>query len=250
MDLLAAVMICSVLTEGWHGRRPWWRDLRQLRRRPTRDWASCQPPSRRPGMTDGDGDKKVSGMTGMGTNQAAGRRPPWWAALAAVVLVVAMPVATWWLVGDQTEPSMKRRLHAAAKDPAIQAGLDPDYMYRPFDIAPATERTAGVVAVVLVVAAVVVLVVAWRTGRLHVGWWGVLGLLSLVGAGCGWGWRIMTAAVDGGNIGGAAVLDLGGPIGLVLVWVALRRAWRLITPQQPPTTGGSATTSNGRSPTP
>jgi hypothetical protein len=187
-------------------------------------------------------------MTGIGTDQAAGRHPPWWAAVAAVALVVAMPVATWWLVGDQTEPYMKRRMNAAVKDPAIQGGLDPDYMYRPFDLAPATERTAGVVAVVLVVAAVVVLILAWRTGRLHTGWWGVLGLLSLVGAGCGWGWRVMTAAVDGGNIGGAAVLDLGGPIGLVLVWVALRRAWRLITPQ-PSTTGGSSTTTKGRSPT-
>jgi hypothetical protein len=201
-------------------------------------------------MTGGNGDRKVSvsGMTGIGSDQAAGRRPPWWAALAAVALVVAMPVATWWLVGDLTEPDFKRRLQADG-DPAIRAGYDPDYMFRPFDLAPATERAAGVVAVVLVVAAVVVLLLAWRTGRLHVGWWGVLGLLSLVGAGSGWGWRVMTAAVSGGNIGGAAVLYLGGPIGLVLVWVALRRAWRLITPQQPPTTGGSSSTSKGRSPT-
>jgi hypothetical protein len=47
-------------------------------------------------------------------------------------------------------------------------------------------------------------------------------MLSLAGAGCGWGWRVMTAAVSGGNIGGAMVLYLGVPIGLVLVWVALR----------------------------
>jgi hypothetical protein len=88
-----------------------------------------------------------------------------------------------------------------------------------------------------------------RPGQLDLGWWGVLGLLSLVAAGCGWGWRVMTAAVSGGNIGGAGVLYLGSPIGLAVVWVALRRAWRLITPQQPPTTGGSSSTSNGRSPT-
>jgi hypothetical protein len=50
------------------------------------------------------------------------------------------------------------------------------------------KRAVGVVAVALVVVAMVVLVVAWLTGRLHVGWWGVLGLLSLAGwggAGCG-----------------------------------------------------------------
>jgi hypothetical protein len=219
----------------------------QLRRRPAYDWAFCQTPSPTPRHHGGGGDKKVSGITGMG--RAGGRQPPpWWAALAAVALVVAMPVATWWLVGDQTEPSMKRQLHATAKNPAIQAGLDPDYLVRPFDIAPATERAAGVVAVVLVEAAVVVLLLASLTGRLRGGWWAVFGVLSLVGAGCGWGWRIMTAGVGGANIGGAILLYLGGPIGLVLVGVALWAAWRLITAQQPTTTGGSSTTSNGRSP--
>jgi hypothetical protein len=48
-------------------------------------------------------------------------------------------------------------------------------MFRPLDIAPATERTVGGVAVALVVAALVVLVGAWLTGRLHVGWWGCWG---------------------------------------------------------------------------
>jgi hypothetical protein len=91
--------------------------------------------------------------------------------MAAVALVVAVPVATWWLVGDQTDPDFKRRLQADG-DPAIRAGLDPDYMFRPLDIAPATERTVGGVAVALVVAALVVLVGAWLTGRLHVGGWG------------------------------------------------------------------------------
>jgi len=198
-------------------------------------------------MTGGDGDKKVSGMTGVRTNKAAGRRPPGWAAVTAVALVVAMPVATWWLVGDQTSPFMKQRMNAAVKDPAIQAGLDPDYMYRPFDIAPATERAAGVVAVMLVVAAVVVLILASLTGRLHVGWWGVLGALSLAGTVCGSGWRVMTAAVDGANIGGGMVIMFGGPLVLGLVAAALWGAWRLITPQ-PPTTDGSSTTIDGRSP--
>jgi hypothetical protein len=79
--------------------------------------------------------------------------------VAAVALVVGVPVATWWLVGDQADPDFKRRLQADG-DPAIRAGLDPDCMFRPFDIAPATERTVGVVAVLLMVAAVVVLVLA------------------------------------------------------------------------------------------
>jgi hypothetical protein len=164
-----------------------------------------------------------------------------------VALVVAMPVATWWLVGDLTDPDFKRRLQADG-DPAIRAGLDPDYMFRPFDLAPATERAAGIVAVVLVEAAVVVLFLASLIGRLHGGWWAVFGPLSLVGAGCGWGWRVMTAAVSGGNIGGAIMLYLGGPIGVGLVGMALWAAWRLITPQQPSPSGGSSTTTEGRSP--
>jgi len=44
------------------------------------------------------------------------------------------------------------------------------------------------------------------------------------------------------------VLYLGGPIGLGLIGVALWAAWRLIAPQQPPITGGSSTTTDGRSP--
>jgi hypothetical protein len=168
--------------------------------------------------------------------------------MAAVALVVAVPVATWWLVGDQTDPDFKRRLQADG-DPAIRAGLDPDYMFRPLDIAPATERTVGGVAVALVVAALVVLVGAWLTGRLHVGWWGVLGVLSLVGAGCGWGWRVMTAAVSGANIGGGLVLMFGVPIGLGLVGVARWGARGLIAPRRSPTTeGGLSSRTEGRSP--
>jgi uncharacterized membrane protein len=130
-----------------------------------------------------------------------------------VALVVAMPVATWWLVGDQTTPRVKR-LRQASPYP-------PDYaLFPPFEIAPATERAVGEVAVVLVVVAVVVLVVAWLTGRLHVGWWGVLGLLSLVGAGFGWMWRVLTAVVDEPDF--SAIVVLLVPIGLGLVWVALR----------------------------
>lgn len=191
-------------------------------------------------MTGGNGDKQVSGMTRIGAGRAAGRRPPWQAAVAAVALVVAVPVATWWLVGDVTTPRVKR-LRQASPYP-------PDYaLFPPFDIAPATERAVGVVAVALGVAAVVVLVGAWLAGRLHVGWWGVLGLLGLVGAGCGWMWRVLTAVVDEPDF--SAIVVLLVPIGLGLVWVALRGARWLLAPGQPPTTGGSSATTQGRSPT-
>jgi hypothetical protein len=181
-------------------------------------------------------------MTRIGADRAAGRRPPWWAAVAAVALLVAVPVATWWLVGDQTTPRVKQLRQG---DP-----YPPDYAVfpPPFQIAPATERAVGVVAVALVVVAVVVLVVAWLTGRLHVGWWGVLGLLGLVGAGWGWMWRVMTAVVDEPDFSGIVVVMMV-PIGLGLVLVALLRASRIIVPQQLPTAGGSSATTQGRSPT-
>jgi hypothetical protein len=50
-------------------------------------------------VTGGDGDKQMSGLTRIGADRAA---------VAAVVVVVAVPVATWWLVGDQTTPRVKR----------------------------------------------------------------------------------------------------------------------------------------------
>lgn len=165
--------------------------------------------------------------------------------MAAVLLVVAVPVATWWLVGDSSDRAFLRRLQAD--------GLRPYYTVRPFDIAPATERAVGEVAVVLVVAALVVLVGAWLTGHLHVGWWGVLGVLSLVGAGCGFMWRGLTSAnhpdceLCGPGLVMLIVVFLG-PIGVGLVWVAVQGARWLIAPGQPPTTGGPSATSQDRPP--
>ncbi len=151
----------------------------------------------------------------------------------------AVPVRSWEASSAKTTPRVKR-LRQASPYP-------PDYaLFRPFEIAPATERAAGVVAVALVVVAVVVLVGAWLTGRLHVGWWGVLGLLSLVGTGWGWMWRVLTAVVDEPDFSGIVVLMV--PIGLGLVWVALRGARWLLASGQPPTTGGSSATTQGRPP--
>lgn len=65
-----------------------------------------------------------------GSDQPGGRQtPPWWAAVAAAALVLAMPVVTWWLVGDQTEPDFKRRLQADG-NPAIRAALPKQKSYK------------------------------------------------------------------------------------------------------------------------
>jgi hypothetical protein len=96
----------------------------------------------------------------------------------------------------------------------VKAALDVDW-----DDPAARQRALEVV--LAAVDAVAVLVGAWLTGRLHLGWWGCLGCSAWWARGCGYGWRIMTAAVSGANIGGGLVLIFGGPIGLGLVGVAL-----------------------------
>jgi hypothetical protein len=101
-----------------------------------------------------------------------------------VALIVAVPVATWWAVGD------------------LSTDLpDPDYQIRPFDIGHTTEQVAGVSAAVLAAAAVVALIHAGRAGRFDRRWWPVLVELMLAGALCGAGWRVLTAGVIGANIG-------------------------------------------------
>jgi hypothetical protein len=167
-------------------------------------------------------------MAQVRTAAAGGRRAARWPAVAALVLIAAMPVVTWWLVGDQTSPEMRERMQAATPDPGIASGLDPDYDVRPPRLAATTERTIGVVAVVLVVSSVGALVVATRTGRLDRRWWPVLAALSLVGAGCALWYRTATAAVDGGNIGAGILLLFGGPLALVLLGWALWRGLSLI----------------------
>jgi len=150
-------------------------------------------------------------MTRVRTEQAAGGRPARWPAVAGVMLVAAMPVATWWLVGDQSTET-----------------ADPDYRIRPVDIGDTAEHVVGVGAVVLVAASVLALVLAGRCGRLDRRWWPVLVELLLAGGLCGAGWRALTAGVIGADIGAGFVVLVGAPmvvalVGLaVLEWLSLR----------------------------
>jgi len=126
-----------------------------------------------------------------------------------------MPVAVWWAVGDVSAPE-------------ATAIPDPDYQIHPFDIAPTTERVVGVGAVVLVAVSVGALVIALWSGRMHRLWWPVLLQLSLAGAVCGAGWRVLTAAVIGANIGAGLVILFGGPLVLLMLVTALGRTVELI----------------------
>jgi hypothetical protein len=134
----------------------------------------------------------------------AGERPARWPAVAMVALIVAVPVATWWAVGD------------------LSTDLpDPDYQIRPVAIGDTTEQVAGVSAAVLAVAAVVALIHAGRAGRFDRRWWPVLVELTVAGTLCGAGWRVLTAGVIGANIGAGLVLWVGAPIVAALVGLAV-----------------------------
>jgi hypothetical protein len=128
------------------------------------------------------------------------------------MLVLAMPIAAWWVIGDQSEPID-----------------DPDYAFRPLDISSGTERAFGAVALVLVAGSVIVILISARRGRFDASWWRVLAPLIAAGAICGYGWRIMTAGVGGANIGAGFVLFFGAPIVLALTgwaavnWIRLQR---------------------------
>jgi hypothetical protein len=138
----------------------------------------------------------------------------WAAAAAALGLVLAVPVATWWLVGDlSTVP--------------VSAGRD--YAFQPWPIGPVVARAAG--AGSLVVGAVAVVVLGWAAVRrvVDIRWWAVLIPLAVAGFIAGAGWRVMTAGVIGANIGAAFVVLLEGPLVLVLVVWALAFAAYLLS---------------------
>lgn len=133
-------------------------------------------------------------------------RSRWVVASAGVVAVLAMPIATWWIVGDQ---STTENL--------------PDYIVEPPAVSADTALAFGLVATVLLVASVATLLGASHARRLDRSWWGVL--LPLLGAGfvVGYSVRVVTAGVIGANIGGGMAIMFGGPLVVGLIgWAAFR----------------------------
>jgi len=149
-------------------------------------------------------------MTGSAQSRHPAKRfgglAQWGVVVAAAALVVAFPVATWWLVGDQS---------------TVHVGADADYAFEPFDVSVGVERAAGIGSTALVVVALLVLVWATRRHRLDVRWWMVLIPLLAAGLIVGFGWRVMTAGVIGANIGAGFAVLLGGPaVAVLLIWAA------------------------------
>ncbi|MFF4949969.1 hypothetical protein ACWC2K_01420 [Streptomyces chattanoogensis] len=134
------------------------------------------------------------------------------AALAATALTVAVPVATWGLVGRLDHRGLPSdRLDHMVRPPELPAGLD---------------TALGAAALLAAGAATVLLARATRRGTLAPHWWQVLTPLVVAGLLAGFGWRVLTAGVIGANIGAGLVALAGAPVlaGLLL-WAAGRGLW-------------------------
>jgi hypothetical protein len=127
---------------------------------------------------------------------------------AAIVLGLAVPVVTWWLIGD---------LSTTRPETA-------DYVIRPLvRISPAAARVGRIVSFVLAIAASAWLSWASVRGGFDLRWWSVIGPLLALGMLLGLGWRVFTAGVIGANIGAGLYTFFVGPIILALAgWVIFR----------------------------
>ena len=139
---------------------------------------------------------------------------------AAALLVLSTPVATWWLVGDQS---------------TVPASAEPDYAIRPWNISPAAAHTAGLASLLLATAMTVLLARATALSRLDRRWWAVLTPLLVAGILAGAGWRVMTAGGIGANIGAGLYVMFFGPIFAGLVtWSVAATAYLIAHPARRP----------------
>jgi hypothetical protein len=131
---------------------------------------------------------------------------------AAVGLALATPIATWWLVGDQSEPATP--------------GTELTYAVQPVPLDPGLERAIGIGSVALVAITAGWLIVLSARRRLDRRWWSVLDPVLVAGVIAGMGWRIVTAGVIGDGLHGLMVV-IGGPVVAALLLYAGFRAWRV-----------------------
>jgi hypothetical protein len=120
---------------------------------------------------------------------------------------MAAPVATYWLVGDQSSRGLSpQNADYAASPPGWSAGA---------------VKVAGIGALCVAVVALGWLGFAVRKGLLRREWLGVVGLLAGSASVLAVGYRIATAAVIGANIGVGFFMMLGLPLCVGLcVWAA------------------------------
>ncbi|GGN50851.1 hypothetical protein FHR83_008991 [Actinoplanes campanulatus] len=124
-------------------------------------------------------------------------RPLGWPfAVMLVPLFPAAVVASWWLVGDQTNDE--------ARELAAQ-GVKLDYSMEPITLGAAGDRVLGIAGCAAVVALVAILVAGSATRRMHRAWWGVAASVVLLGGYLGLVERTFTAGGIGANIGAGLV---------------------------------------------
>ena len=133
-----------------------------------------------------------------------------WLVLAgAVALVLAVPVAAWWRIGDRYSTLYPSPISSS--------------VIRPFPVSPAAERAAGRGAVLAAIVAATWLTWASLRHDFDLRWWSVLGPLLPAGILAGFGWRVLTARMDGANIGaGCVILSVGPAVAALLGWAVTR----------------------------
>ena len=151
----------------------------------------------------------VGGVAGP---QQAGVR--WLVLAGAIALVLAVPVAAWWLIGDRYSTLYPSQISSS--------------VIRPFPISPAAERAAGTGAVLAAIVAATWLTWASLRHEFDLRWWSVLGPLLLAGILAGFGWRVLTARMDGANIGAGCLILSGGPVVAALLGWAVTRSLTLL----------------------
>jgi hypothetical protein len=168
--------------------------------------AALAAPSARPTRAAG------GAVAGVASSQEGGVR--WLVLAGAIALVLAVPAAAWWLIGDRYS----------------SLSWIPDYGYviRPFPVSPAAERAAGRGSVLTAIVAAAWLTWASLRHGFDLRWWSVLGPLLLAGIVVGFGWRVLTARVAGGNIGAGCLILSGGPVVAALLGWAVTRSLTLL----------------------
>ena len=133
-----------------------------------------------------------------------------WLVLAgAVALVLAVPVAAWWRIGDRYSTLYPSPISSS--------------VIRAFPVSPAAERAAGRGAVLAAIVAASWLTWASLRHDFDLRWWSVLGPLLPAGILAGFGWRVLTARMDGANIGaGCVILSVGPAVAALLGWAVTR----------------------------
>lgn len=133
--------------------------------------------------------------------------------IAAALLFLAVPMAAWWLIGDQSE-----------------SPLADYYLLKPLDVRFGDERVVGIIATVVAVVGLGLLVSSHDRLRSRPSSWELaVGALIAAEVASVYIYRVVTAGVIGANIGAGLMLMFGVPIvGYMLAWTLERVDSRVV----------------------